>query len=155
MCQICLDDRDAPATTLECGHEFHTTCIIQWFRGPSNACPMCRAAPATVLAFPDVMQRATLLRRKARAKTAPAALKRSAAALLRAETLLQNVRNEYKAFATQEIRASLAKVRALRRRTWALQRRVVQRKRALGLGVYPGLALPLLSGPYSPGLLFR
>jgi len=39
MCQICLDTdkEDEPTTTLECGHTFHTICIIQWFRGPSSA----------------------------------------------------------------------------------------------------------------------
>ena len=44
-CGICLADlNDCPAHKLECGHCFHTQCIIQWFRVSNvGECPQCRA----------------------------------------------------------------------------------------------------------------
>lgn len=44
ICFECLDSKSA--YKLECGHEFHSECIIQWFRYPENGgtCPMCRSA---------------------------------------------------------------------------------------------------------------
>ena len=146
MCQICLDTdkEDEPTTTLECAHTFHTSCIIQWFRGPSSACPMCRAEPRMVLGYPDVMARCTMLRRRARAKGASPALKRSVLALIRSEEKANNTNDEYKAFLTQEVRQLLAHYRVLQRRRWQTRRQVLHRKRTLGLGVFPDMTLPLL-----------
>ena len=43
LCSICLNNLDDEQTyTLEaCGHQFHTKCIINWFRN-SSTCPCCR-----------------------------------------------------------------------------------------------------------------
>jgi hypothetical protein len=35
----------------ECGHIFHTNCIISWFRQGSNLCPMCRTTSAKMQPF--------------------------------------------------------------------------------------------------------
>ena len=43
-CSVCLDefsDSQEQATTLSCGHKFHTQCIIKSLR-KSNECPYCR-----------------------------------------------------------------------------------------------------------------
>ena len=42
-CQICLEDNNTdPFYTLpECGHSFHTNCIVHWFRSGYNNCPYC------------------------------------------------------------------------------------------------------------------
>lgn len=46
-CAICLSPMDDPAGThaLECGHQFHTGCIVESLRRSGPACPMCRAQP--------------------------------------------------------------------------------------------------------------
>mmetsp|Transcript_20642 Transcript_20642/g.61775 ORF Transcript_20642/g.61775 Transcript_20642/m.61775 type:complete len:201 (-) Transcript_20642:167-769(-) len=61
LCAICLEPVVAPQLcgTLRCGHEFHATCVEQWWRvapgdpGRSPACPVCRrsssATPAPAL----------------------------------------------------------------------------------------------------------
>lgn len=47
VCSVCLDEMDSSDNTktslvaLECGHQFHTTCIVKAFRY-SPRCPMCR-----------------------------------------------------------------------------------------------------------------
>ena len=61
ICQLPLEEEDsatgsqnvAHASTfrLECGHRFHTACIMRWFRSNSHSvqCPVCRASPPQVV----------------------------------------------------------------------------------------------------------
>lgn len=47
LCCICrsgAEPGDATTWTLECGHRFHTSCIMQWFRSDIShgQCPLCR-----------------------------------------------------------------------------------------------------------------
>ena len=39
LCKISLTDK--PNYKLQCGHDFHTGCIIDWFRFQSYQCPCC------------------------------------------------------------------------------------------------------------------
>jgi len=42
-CSICLDDlSDNKHKITECGHEFHSNCIISWLRSGNTSCPICR-----------------------------------------------------------------------------------------------------------------
>jgi hypothetical protein len=43
-CLICYDC-DGIMHELECGHKFHTECIISWFRSGKTECPYCRKTP--------------------------------------------------------------------------------------------------------------
>ena len=40
-CAICQDIMNDPHD-LECGHTFHTSCIVAWFRSGKSSCPICR-----------------------------------------------------------------------------------------------------------------
>ena len=49
-CAICLnelEDGDNIYTIPECNHNFHTLCIIEWYRrlGSDCGCPLCRSSP--------------------------------------------------------------------------------------------------------------
>ena len=41
-CPICQENLTTEIHSLECGHKFHSECIISWFRSGSNTCPCCR-----------------------------------------------------------------------------------------------------------------
>ena len=42
-CSICLENIENNEYNLpECNHNFHTNCIITWFRAGHNCCPLCR-----------------------------------------------------------------------------------------------------------------
>lgn len=42
MCAVCLSSiNEKDKYKLECGHIFHTECIIKWFRNSSGHCPCC------------------------------------------------------------------------------------------------------------------
>ena len=45
-CPICrIDISNNQLYTLNCGHTFHTECIITWFRSLYQECPLCRDLP--------------------------------------------------------------------------------------------------------------
>lgn len=43
-CMVCQEQLagNGDVHTLECGHKFHTVCIMAWFRHGQGACPYCR-----------------------------------------------------------------------------------------------------------------
>jgi len=48
-CSICLENIYVNESyKLDCGHNFHTKCIIEWFRNYKKTCPMCRDSPNEV-----------------------------------------------------------------------------------------------------------
>ena len=55
----------------DCGHTMHATCAVQWFRGGSQTCPLCRGEPGVIMTYLDIRTRASLLRRMARRTDAP------------------------------------------------------------------------------------
>ncbi len=64
QCSICLDDMaddDGSCFRLtECGHQFHSACVITWFR-TNHECPLCRGTPAIKMTRMDVQQRCDML----------------------------------------------------------------------------------------------
>lgn len=44
-CAICLEELNSAALTLSCLHQFHATCVADWFRRGNPACPSCRDVP--------------------------------------------------------------------------------------------------------------
>ena len=46
LCSICLDNLNPGEqyTLSECGHSFHSNCLITWLRSTNtNSCPLCRS----------------------------------------------------------------------------------------------------------------
>jgi hypothetical protein len=52
LCKISLTDK--PNYKLQCGHNFHTGCIIDWFRFQSYQCPCCYSETQLYNALPDL-----------------------------------------------------------------------------------------------------
>lgn len=84
-CSICCDDMTSSSTThvLECGHRFHTKCIVDWFR-QAHTCPLCRDAFHHIDGL-TLRSRAAYLRTHARRAQAPRELKRMVARLRKCE----------------------------------------------------------------------
>ena len=94
-CSICRHDSpDMSFHVLPCQHEFHTNCIIQWFRSGVDSCPLCRNVGETNMSCWDIWERATYLRRMARRKDAPPELVNLVNALRRTEERLTKAKKE-------------------------------------------------------------
>lgn len=71
-CTICLSPTDNQSHTVEgCGHTFHVRCIVQWYRSGHDTCPNCRSDSYVSIDYTDALDRAKLLKRCARRKSAP------------------------------------------------------------------------------------
>lgn len=81
VCAICLVEMDVEAPNQpslyklpECGHMFHTDCIVLYLRSGSSTsntnsrCPLCRRDPSVRLQKQDVMQRAKMMMDRFNAK---------------------------------------------------------------------------------------
>lgn len=50
-CVICQESCFEYGAThsLDCGHKFHASCIVSWFRSGNTSCPVCRDEPQRIL----------------------------------------------------------------------------------------------------------
>ena len=78
-CMICLESLTKEIHTLvDCGHEFHSNCIIQWFRSGKKTCPLCLNEGSNyinVLANYTDDERCRLIKETASSDNAPIHLK--------------------------------------------------------------------------------
>lgn len=42
ICSICHEEMCSQCKSLQCGHEFHRKCILQWKNSGKYTCPVCR-----------------------------------------------------------------------------------------------------------------
>ena len=84
ICTICLenlndDNSNKPVYTLDdCGHSFHTDCIMSWFRSGKKTCPLCLNEGSNymnILASYSIDDRTRLIRDMGHSKNAPEHIK--------------------------------------------------------------------------------
>jgi hypothetical protein len=74
-CPICLDPLRSNKHTLDCGHSFHTECIVSWFRTGNSSCPNCRDTSEHKMRFWKRRSRFEINKRLSARKNAPRLLK--------------------------------------------------------------------------------
>lgn len=146
-CSICLETLDAPEV-LECGHGFHASCLVRWFRQGNTSCPLCRDDVERLPPLP-LVARACFLRTYARRLDAPVALKKLVDRLRRAETSEREQQATLRRCLHQhrDVRRLLAREEAKRR---ACHRRVDRLKHLLSLFDTPDVPLPPVVAPLLP-----
>jgi hypothetical protein len=91
-CSICFAaiKQEESHSLKECGHTFHTECIMKWFRSKQDTCPLCRHPPKLKLKPPDVFHRANILiEKEQRGETCDIFVQLKIVELLEAERLVQ------------------------------------------------------------------
>ncbi len=85
-CTICLDEfaDNKPCHELQCGHTYHTACILTWFRNGNPSCPLCRDEEGNV-SIVSPSEAVRMLKKISKRSSAPARLKRAAERLQKAE----------------------------------------------------------------------
>ena len=138
-CPICLDPLgEDNIHTLECGHNFHTDCIVKWFRGGSGDCPSCRDNPEVGVRMWDVRIRSTMVIRVGNRKNAPPEIKRAVRSMKRTDKLRKEASADLTAF-KREHGATIKEYRRLRSRSYRLKHQLYNKKRELGMMHCPGL----------------
>ena len=79
-CAVCLtsmgQNTELEYTIPECGHKFHSRCIINWFRMSDGSCPNCRSRPNNGRFFNSPYTVAKLWKKLARRKNCPDYIKK-------------------------------------------------------------------------------
>ena len=139
-CVICADEGNEQMHTLECGHQFHASCLLRWFR-QSPACPLCRSSDTSHLSTTCVKARASILQQHARMKTAPKELKKLAIKMSTNEQKLKDADNALRKFEKAHVLIFREYRRQIRSREYRRQKFRTARRE---LGVYSGVRVPLL-----------
>ena len=147
-CAICMEELGEEETSnaheLDCGHVFHSRCIIGWFQRGQLSCPTCRADHSEMIPHLSVQARAKFIRSTiGRRKSAPRELKLMLARLRTAELEFREHSREVKSF-QREHAAILRRADALRAKKHRLRYRVRKLERLVGLFQTPSLTLPSL-----------
>jgi hypothetical protein len=147
-CTICLNEfgEDEQCHYLdECNHKFHTKCIISWFRKAST-CPNCRDNTVDEIkhipAF-ALRERGKELRKIARKKDAPEALKKQVAKLKQIEVEMKEKTQALLEF-RKENREILNTHNKLRSSRWILHTKKYKMERLIGIFQAPDYPLPSL-----------
>lgn len=97
ICTICREDiTDCSSVYVipECNHEYHTNCIMTWFRTGRETCPLCSDCGLNGNRRRTFAARVSLLRKLSRKKDAPFELKRAVTLLRNAEKSLRMASKE-------------------------------------------------------------
>jgi len=111
VCPICLSNMDNQEENveIECGHNFHTKCIMQWFRSSRGQCPCCMDNPYLNITVSNynynynvigvwnslyITERCSALRKHSRKKDCPEKLKKKFDNLKKREEELKDMRKE-------------------------------------------------------------
>ena len=136
LCSICLNNLDEEQSyTLEaCNHQFHTKCIINWFRN-SSSCPCCRNntyEAANNIPGYILRERYKELRKISRKSNAPDDLKILVNRLKNMEIKHREKNNEYREF-RKENKQILNMESKLRRERYNLNFKERQIQRLIGI----------------------
>ena len=149
ICCICHENLEIETYTLpECGHKFHTNCIMTWFRSPTgnNKCPLCNNSGINKLKdlnnlnWNDRMSalaRYKEIRSKARRKDAPKHIKKMIEKLKKMEKQEKERNKNFKEFKkSKNSNKTVAQIYkeyvGFRRKKWDLSRRIKRQKTLIG-----------------------
>lgn len=147
-CTICLNTfSETPVHTLQCGHAYHTTCIMTWFRSGNPSCPLCRDEEENIpiLSPPEAVRR---LKKIAKRKSAPARLKKCVARLKKAEEEHTQAKRSLRDFEKTHVNV-LKTVSQKRRKVDSTEKEVDKQEISLIMPdrPYKGVELPLIIFP--------
>ena len=145
-CTICLSSfcNDNQRHTLDCGHTYHTRCIMHWFRSGNPSCPLCRNEGKTtnIMTPEEAIRR---LKKLSKRKNAPARLKKAATQLREAEHAYKTAKRSLATF-EREHQNVLAEIQKKRRRVGRAETKLIKRESGFILPdrPYRNVEMPLI-----------
>tara|TARA_B100000287_G_C20385993_1_gene683531 strand:- start:29 stop:532 length:504 start_codon:yes stop_codon:yes gene_type:complete len=153
-CVICLDNISGDSETfeIECGHKYHTSCIINWFRNGYKSCPLCNDIPSNINEDQESLfrysfttsqlgkQRLQNIRKIGNRKNANPEIKKDFLKLKDFKNEGKESLKKLSAFKrTPEYKNAIKMREKLRKKTWVLRRKI-QRQELKILTSYPLLS---------------
>lgn len=152
ICPICLVNMDnsEDKIKIECGHEFHTNCIIKWFRSSRGQCPCCLDNPFQNVHLKNIniigswnrlyiTERCSALRKYSKKKDSPEKLKKKFDNLKNKEEELKDIRKEKsEIIKSNEYRDLIKKKRSLDTKIYNKEKTILRTKAKI-IADYPTL----------------
>ena len=134
ICAIChesLDD-ESGHHQLACGHTFHPSCIIQWFRNGHNTCPLCKDVTLNdnVRGYWQKVDCIREIKKMGRLKTCPPKVKKMLSNIKKHEQLYKNTRSDIRQFRKAH-KDVFDEYKRLTTQSWKLSRRMALEERGL------------------------
>lgn len=137
LCSICLEEMTGENNiyTLEpCGHKYHTSCALDWFRATSvSSCPNCRdpgALEGTFKSLLSARDRIKAWKQIGRRKSCPVIIKRKLENIRKAQSKFREKSKEFYDF-TKDNKLIINEWKKLRREKWVHERKIRSTERDL------------------------
>ena len=154
ICPICLSNMNIEKDniTIECGHKFHTKCIMQWFRSSRGQCPCCLDNPFQKGLLNNISiigswnrlyitERCTALRKYSRKKECPEKLKKKFDNLRDRENELKDMKKEKSdIIKSDEYRNIIKKKRAIDTKIYNKEKSILKTKARI-ISDYPTILI--------------
>ena len=123
LCSICLEnieDTEDSYSLPECDHNFHTDCIVTWFRVGNDKCPLCsNTGINNNYNFSETKSLYRTASEHARSKESSKEIKKVYEQIRKKKEQLKTIRQQMKELRSNEIYREInKKVVQLRRRKW-------------------------------------
>ena len=144
-CVICSEEcTSLDSHMLPCGHSnFHTSCIVEWFRYGKGTCPMCRDNTVKIVPASSA-ERERRLRQFSRRKSAPDGLVRLVGKVRALERRVSDAKRDSCIFRMTN-RSVFGEERRLATKVRRAQHALARKREELQIYVHPDVRVPLVS----------
>lgn len=131
--------------SLECGHSYHTDCIMEWFRRGSSSCPLCRSTSFRAMLAPaSRSERVKRMIQAAKCPSAPVRLRNLVERYRERMRMRKEAREEERAFRRRHTQV-LRTARKLDRRRSKHENRLEVVRDEICAFSHPNIPVPLLA----------
>jgi len=125
VCSICYEVLTESDSNLECGHTFHSTCIIKWFRSGKQNCPLCNdiSIDTQNIFWGTKIETISQIKKLGRKKNCPLNIKKTLDDVKKTNIKLKTIKKDQREFQT-EFKDLLKKYNSFNLRKWKIRRKL-------------------------------
>ena len=100
ICSICYEPLNESDSNLECGHRYHSNCIIKWFRSGKQNCPLCNdtSIDTSNLLWGTKIETISQIKKLGRKKNCPLNIKKTLDNIKKVDINFKNIKKDEKEF---------------------------------------------------------
>tara|TARA_B100000401_G_scaffold349503_1_gene247216 strand:+ start:535 stop:987 length:453 start_codon:yes stop_codon:yes gene_type:complete len=125
ICSICYEPLNQSDSNLECGHTFHSSCIIKWFRSGKQNCPLCNdtSIDTSNLFYRTKIETISQIKKLGRKKSCPLNIKKTLEDIKKADINLKAINKEQNEF-KKEYKVLIKKYNSFSVKKWRTRRKI-------------------------------
>ena len=125
ICSICYEPLNELDSNLECGHRYHSNCIIKWFRSGKQNCPLCNDTniDTSNILWGTKIETISQIKKLGRKKNCPLNIKKTLDDIKKTDINLKAVSKEQNEF-KKEHKDLIKKYKSFTLRKWKYRRKI-------------------------------